>query len=73
MTPDEQRRLAVLEAQMKDTRDDIHEIKTDVKMILGTIASAKGGWRMILLVAGIAGTLGAFASKLGAFLGLAKP
>lgn len=63
MTPDERDRLVKLEQQMTDTREDMGEIKGDVKTILSTLAEAKGGWKTLVLIAGAAGTLGAFAVK----------
>ncbi len=36
----------------------------DVKKILSTLSEAKGGWKMVMLLGGSAGVLGAFAGKL---------
>jgi chromosome condensin MukBEF ATPase and DNA-binding subunit MukB len=62
MTPEE--RLAVLEAEMRDVRDDVKEIAADMKVVRDTLSQAKGGWRTLMLVAGCAGASGALAAKL---------
>jgi hypothetical protein len=54
MTPYERERLAKLEQEMKDTRDDVAEIKGDVKTLLAQLNNAKGRASMaaIVLMAG---------------------
>lgn len=61
-------KVAVLETEMKTVKDDVHDIKTDVKAIRETLAQAKGGWKTLLLVGGAAGAVGAVLGKLLPFL-----
>jgi hypothetical protein len=50
MTPDERDRLARLEQQMADTREDMREIKGDVKLILAQLNNSKGRASMAALI-----------------------
>tara|TARA_B100000959_G_C14858185_1_gene573125 strand:+ start:316 stop:528 length:213 start_codon:yes stop_codon:yes gene_type:complete len=56
-----------LEGRMVSVETDISSMKTDIRCILKTLNEARGGWKTLLLVAGIAGTMGAVASKLLSF------
>ena len=49
-------RLKSLEREMSDTR-------TDIKEILQTLHEAKGGYRTLMLVGGMAGAVGALIGK----------
>lgn len=57
-------RIARLEAQRIADREDIAEIKTDVKAIRSAVDQAKGGWKMLLAVGSAAGVIGAGLSQL---------
>lgn len=59
-------------ARLDSVEGDIGEIKGDVKSILAQLNQAKGGWKTLMLVAGIAGAMGAFATKLAAIFGFIK-
>lgn len=61
--------IAVLQTEMYTVKSEIHEIRTDIKSILSTVNQTKGGWKVIIAVAGVAGTAGALAAKLIPFLG----
>jgi chromosome condensin MukBEF ATPase and DNA-binding subunit MukB len=61
-------KVAVLETEMKTVKDDVHDIKTDVKAIRDTLAQAKGGWKTLMLVAGVAGSAGALMAKFLPFM-----
>ena len=56
-----------LEGRMVSVEIDISSMKTDIRCILKTLNEARGGWKTLLLVAGVAGTMGAVASKLLSF------
>lgn len=71
--PETDRILGEHGARLTSVEDDIGEIKGDVKSILAQLNQAKGGWKTLMLVAGIAGAMGAFATKLAAILGFFKP
>lgn len=51
-------------AHIETIKDDIAALKADVSAIRTTLAEARGGWRTLLLVAGAAGTVGAFVGKI---------
>ena len=56
-----------LEGRMVSVETDISSMKTDIRCILKTLNEARGGWKTLLLVEGVAGTMGAVASKLLSF------
>lgn len=43
--------------------EDIAELRADVKKLLRVMNEARGGWRTLLLVTGLAGAVGAMTSK----------
>ena len=53
-----------LEGRMSSVERDLSTMKTDLRCILKTLNEARGGWKTLLLAAGVAGTMGALASKL---------
>lgn len=61
------------QARLSDhvAEDNLRMARIDVKLeaINETLAQAKGGWKTLVMVAGVAGTLGAIGSKLIAFGG----
>lgn len=59
--------LGELQAEVRNVKDDVAEMRLDIKDILDTLAQAKGGWKTLLLVAGVAGVAGAILTKLVAF------
>lgn len=65
-TPEE--RIARLEAQMADVRDDISEIKGDTKAIRTVIDQTKGGWKVMVMVSGLSATVGGLVVKFAPFL-----
>lgn len=69
MTPEEVTRLATLEAEMKDVRDDVREIKASLKSLEAIAASGNGALRTAFLVGGV---IGWFAMIAVALAGLFK-
>ena len=57
-----------LEGRMSSVERDLSVMKTDLRCILKTLNEARGGWKTLLLAAGVAGTVGAFATKLLPFI-----
>lgn len=55
--------VAVLEAELNHVRKDLDQVKDDLKIIKDTLAQAKGGWKTLMLVAGISSTIGALLAK----------
>jgi chromosome condensin MukBEF ATPase and DNA-binding subunit MukB len=64
-TPEE--RIAVLEVQVENLQKTLDLVGNDVRTIRDTLAQARGGWKTLLLVAGFAGTVGAFIGKFTPF------
>lgn len=57
-------RLAVLESQFNVMRQDLDEMKVDLRSIRDTLQQATGGWKTLLLIAGVSGAFGAVAAKI---------
>ena len=51
--------IAHLQDDMDKLVADINDIKATLAAIQTTLAEAKGGWRMLMMIAGISGTIGA--------------
>lgn len=60
---DEAVEIAVLKTQVAHLQSHVDEIRTDLKEIKATLAEARGGWKTLMLVAGVSSTLGAFLVK----------
>jgi hypothetical protein len=48
-----------LQDDMKRLIDDMEDIKKCIHEIQSTLSEAKGGWRMLMLIGGASGALGA--------------
>ena len=66
-TPD----VVRLQVEMTEVKSDIHELKDDVKALLALANQSKGGYKTVMLIAGISGTVGAIAAKVVPFLAFA--
>ena len=47
---------------------DMTEVKADVKSLLALANQTRGGWKIIIMVAGVAGAMGALIAKVAPFL-----
>jgi chromosome condensin MukBEF ATPase and DNA-binding subunit MukB len=56
--------IAVLKTEVDYLKKIIDEVRQDTKEIKETLSQAKGGWKTLLLVAGISSTVGALITKL---------
>lgn len=72
MTADEQRVLGRLEGQVETLTAQVTLLTAKVDSINQTLSQATGGWRMLLLVGGAGGGVGAFLTWLATFLNM-KP
>ena len=68
MTNGNDKDIGRLEGRMSSVERDLSGMKTDLRCILKTLNEARGGWKTLLLAAGVAGTVGAFATKLLPFI-----
>ena len=62
-----EREIGNLEARMQTVESELQAIRSDVREIRDALVGAKGGWRTLTLVIGLATTCGAV---LGRFLPL---
>lgn len=65
---DHERALGRLEGRMQAVEREVHDVKTAVTSIKATVDQSKGGWRVLVAVAGIAGSIGALIGKFAPFL-----
>ena len=56
-------RLAVLESQLREYERRQHTVEEKVDKILSIVSEAKGGWRVMVMLGGAAGVVGAFLGK----------
>lgn len=64
MTPSERDRLTLVEERVAQLHSDMNSVMVDVKSILSRIDTASGGWKALLFIISIAGTLGAMFAAL---------
>jgi hypothetical protein len=64
MTDDVQRDLGRMEAQITALISQVSALNIKVDAIDKTLSEARGGWRMLLVVGGVAGTIGGIVGKL---------
>lgn len=62
-------RIAILEQQVRDMRDDVHETRKKVSEMHDLLMQAKGARWAIVGMAGLTGFLAGWAHKLLPFLG----
>ena len=62
--------IAILKTEVEYLKTHINEIRTDTREIKETLSQAKGGWKTLMLVAGIASTVGALFAKFVPFLSI---
>ena len=60
--------IAVLEVKVERLEIQVTDIARDVKCLLSVVNQTRGGWKVIMLVAGVAGTVGALIGKIVPFL-----
>jgi hypothetical protein len=64
-----QRDLAKAEIRIEIMQQEITALRGDVRTLLAFISEAKGGWRMLMISAAVAGAIGAgFAKILSMFV-----
>lgn len=72
MSEDMHQQLGRHGAEIQNLQRDITEIKKDLHGVVNTLAEARGGWRTLMLVAGVAGAVGAIMTKLALVFGFVK-
>jgi hypothetical protein len=63
MSEDVQRDLGRMEAQITALISQVSALNVKVDAIDKTLSEAEGGWRMLLLMGGVAGTVGGFIGR----------
>ena len=58
------------DAQIEQLKADMKAVKSDVHDIKVMLAEAKGGWKTLMLVGGIAAAVGATMAKVAAWFGV---
>ena len=62
--------IAILKTEVDYLKSHLAEIRSDTKEIKEVLSQAKGGWKTLMLVSGVAASVGALSAKLLPFLGL---
>ncbi len=62
--------LGEVKGRLRAAEEALREQGQDIKAILQTLNQARGGWRTLLLVAGISGACGALATKVSTIIGV---
>jgi len=57
-----------LQEDMDKLISDVNDIKASLQSIQSTLAEAKGGWRMLMLIGGASGTVGAALTQLAHYV-----
>ena len=57
-----------LQEDMDKLTSDANDIKATLQAIQTTLAEAKGGWRMLMLIGGASGTVGAALTQLAHYV-----
>lgn len=57
------------DAQIESLQEDMKSVKSDLAEIKQILSEAKGGWKAMLVLGGVAGAAGAAISKLVAWYG----
>lgn len=69
MPDDTQRELGKHGAEIEALQTNMTKLQGDVEKILSILAEARGGWKTLMLVAGVAGAVGAGLGKLAMVIG----
>ncbi len=56
--------IAVLQSEVRGVKDDIHDMKRDVRELLLFTQQARGSWKAMMGIAGAAAAIGALMAKL---------
>jgi hypothetical protein len=70
MSDDTERAIGALQAEVGNLKFQVSALNTKVDELLEVIHQAKGGWKTIMLVAGVAGSAGAVIGKFASFIKL---
>lgn len=62
------REMGDMQARLRALEKNAVEMRADIKTILGVLSEAKGGWKAMLAVGGIAGAMGAGLMKVSAYV-----
>jgi hypothetical protein len=73
VTDEEQRILYRLDGKFEAMAERVEKIENKVDRIDTTLATASGGWRMLVVVGGLAGSIGSALTYLASYLHLPKP
>lgn len=60
--------IAVLQTEMRDVKDDVREMRGDIKKVLEFTQQARGSWVTLMAVAGAASAIGAAVAKVIPYL-----
>jgi hypothetical protein len=56
--------IAVLQSEMRDVKEDLHDIKGDIREMLVFMQQARGSWKTVMGIAGASAAVGALVAKI---------
>ena len=68
MSEELQRRIGRHDGDIEALKYRLDKMEPKIDKILDTLSQARGGWKTLLLVAGVAGSMGALAAKVAGFV-----
>jgi len=65
---EEAKEIGRIQGEMSALKEDVHEMKADIKSILKFVNETKGGWKTIAVIAGCSSAFTMFAIKFLPFI-----
>jgi RNase P/RNase MRP subunit POP5 len=66
-------RVDVNAEDIKELRTEVAGMRTDIREVRDALVSAQGGYKVLVIVVGLAGTVGAIAAKAATFIAFKVP
>lgn len=60
--------IAVLQTEMRDVKDDMREMRADVKKVLEFTQQARGSWKTLMAISGASAAVGAAVAEIIPYL-----
>ena len=61
-----------LEAKVEQLTKDMHEMRVTLREVRDMMNEARGGWRVVMLIGGVSGTLGAAVAWIASHIQFAR-
>jgi hypothetical protein len=61
-----------LKGEFKALKDEVSDMKADVKTLIALAENTRGGWRTLMVIGGAGGVIGSFLTKMAHLSGFIK-